>query len=200
MSAALRVQPIEQAHPEAGQELDIAVIEACRARDPKALRVWVARYERPVFAFLSRSLGAGPHVEDLAQEVFARAFTALDRFDPNGPARLSTWMLGIARRVAQEQRRKRAIPLLHPADVAKLVHDPGTPDQAHDRRCIAEAFERAAAQLSEDQLDAFLLAEFHGLSMSEIASILEVPESTAKTRLHRAKEKLRKLLTPLREA
>lgn len=200
MSVALPIQPLPEPDREERSELDESVLEACRRRDPKALRLWVARYERPVFAFLSRSLGSGSHVEDLAQEVFVRAFAALDRFDPEGPARLTTWMLSIAWRVAQEARRKRAVPTLHPADAARFVHDPGTPEERHDRREIVRAFERAAAQLPEEQLDAFVLAEFHGLSMAEIAQVLEVPEATVKTRIFRAREKLRKLLAPIREA
>jgi RNA polymerase sigma-70 factor, ECF subfamily len=201
MSAALHFQPILAPVVDVDRdELEESVIEACRRRDPQALRTWVSRYERPVFAFLSRSLGSGPHIEDLAQEVFVRAFAALDRFDPHGPARLTTWMLSIAWRVAQEARRKRAVPPMHPADAAHFVHDPGTPEQRHARQELAHAFEQAASQLPEDQLDVFVLAEFHGLTMSEIANMLGVPEATVKTRLFRAREKLRKLLAPIREA
>ena len=200
MSVALPIEPLLISAPDERGELDASVLEACRRREPQALRLWVTRYERPVFAFLSRSLGSGPHVEDLAQEVFVRAFSALERFDPKGPARLTTWMLSIAWRVAQEARRKRAVPAMHPADAAHFVHDPGTPEERHDRWEIARAFERAARKLPEDQLDAFVLAEFHGLSMAEIADVLEVPEATVKTRIFRARDKLRKLLAPIREA
>ncbi len=183
----------------AREELDASVIEACRRRDPKALHRWVSRYERMVFAYLSRSLGRGSHVEDLAQEVFLRAFSALPRFEPDGSARLSTWMLGIAWRVVQEWRRKRPAQFIDPADAEVLLHASGDPEQGHGQRELALAIERAAAQLPVDQLDAFVLAEFHGLTMSEVAGVLGVPENTVKTRLFRAKEKLRKLLAPVRE-
>src|SRR5579859_5748235 len=88
-------------------ELDAATLEGCRARDPEALRRFVVRYQRMVFAFFSRTLGSGPHVEDLAQETFLRAFRALPRFDVTGPARPSTWLLTIATRLVQDERRKR---------------------------------------------------------------------------------------------
>ena len=201
MSVALPFQPLmAPVADEDRMELDEEVLHRCQRRDPQALRLWVSRYEKPVFAFLSRALGSGPHVEDLAQEVFVRAFAALDRFDPRGSARLTTWMLAIAWRVAQEARRKRAVPPMDPEDAARFVHDPGTPEQGHARQEIARAFERAALQLPSEQLDAFVLAEFHGLTMSEVADVLGVPEATAKTRLFRAREKLRKLLAPIREA
>lgn len=199
MNATLSLQHVLPPIDGTREELELDVIEACRRRDPKALHIWVSRYERVVFAFLSRSLGSGPHVEDLAQEVFVRAFAALDRFDPRGPAKLSTWMLAFAWRVAQEARRKRVTAPVDPSDAAVLLLDPSDPEQRQGRRELAHALQEAASQLPPDQLDVFVLAEFHGLSMSELASVLDVPENTVKTRLFRAKEKLRKLLAPERE-
>ena len=58
-------------------ELDGATVEACRRGEPLALRRFVVRYQHNVFAFLSRMMGVGPHVEDMAQEVFLRAYRAL---------------------------------------------------------------------------------------------------------------------------
>ena len=72
------------------RELDEASLAACRAGDAAALRAFVLRYQRTVFAYLSRTLGAGPHVDDLAQEVFLRALRAMPRFDAARAARPST--------------------------------------------------------------------------------------------------------------
>jgi RNA polymerase sigma-70 factor (ECF subfamily) len=174
-------------------EIDRATLARCRLRDPAALRQFVLRYQPHVFAFLSRALGRGPHVEDLAQEVFLRASQALGRFDPDGPARLSTWLLTIAARVAADARKKRKLPLV-PPQLGLGVADPATPETEARRRELAGALELAARQLPDDQLDAFVLAEFHDLSMAEIAQVLGVPENTAKTRLFRARERLRALL------
>src|SRR4051812_16407056 len=84
----------------ASRDIDGITLRACRAGDPGAMRSFIRWYERLVFAFLSRSLGGGPHVEDLAQEVFLRAARALPDFEVDGPARVSTWLLTIATRVA----------------------------------------------------------------------------------------------------
>jgi RNA polymerase sigma-70 factor (ECF subfamily) len=146
-----------------------------------------------VFAFLSRTLGAGPHVEDLAQEVFLRACRALPRFDRGGAARPSTWLLTIASRVAIDARRKRRVPSL-PLEPDVIAAAPDTPETERRRAEIGRAVARAAAELPEDQRDVFVLAEFHGLDMSEIGSVLSIPEGTAKTRLYRARERLRALL------
>jgi RNA polymerase sigma-70 factor, ECF subfamily len=174
-------------------ELDTSVLEGCRAGDAAALRAFVARYQGLVFAFLSRTLGAGPHVEDLAQEVFLRACRALPRFDGGGSARPSTWLLTIASRVAIDARRKRRVPLL-PLEPDVALAAPDTPETERRRAEIGRAVARAAAALPDDQRDVFVLAEFHDLDMSEIGSILSIPEATAKTRLFRARERLRALL------
>jgi RNA polymerase sigma-70 factor (ECF subfamily) len=175
-------------------ELDEATLTACRIGDAGALRVFVTCYQHRVFAFLSRSLGAGPHVEDLAQEVFLRACGALSRFDGRGKARLSTWLLTIASRVAIDARRRRRASGAAPPLDAELSFAPETPETERRRQEIGRALERAAAALTDEQRHVFILAEFHDLDMSEIASVLGIPENTAKTRLFRARARLRVLL------
>jgi RNA polymerase sigma-70 factor (ECF subfamily) len=173
-------------------ELDAATLEGCRAGDPAALRSFVDCYQGRVFAFLSRMLGAGPHVEDLAQEVFIRAYRALSEFDGAGTARLSTWLLTIARRIAIDARRKKHL-VLAPFD-GEPARALATPETERRRMEIGRALERAAAELSDEHREVFVLAEYHDLEIREIASVLGVPENTVKTRLFRARERLRVLL------
>jgi RNA polymerase sigma-70 factor (ECF subfamily) len=174
-------------------ELDAETFEACRRGCHRALRLFVLRYQSMVFAFLSRTLGAGPHVEDLAQEVFLRACRGLASFDAGGAARPSTWLLTIASRVAIDARRRRRVPTA-PLDAEFGVSSPETPETERRRVEIGRALARAAAQLSDEQRDAFVLAEFHDLDTKAIAAVLGVREATAKTRLFRARERLRELL------
>src|SRR5262245_21098507 len=79
-----------------GGPLERHILVQCRAHDAVAFRSFVVRYERMVFALLSRMLGPGAEVEDLAQETFVRAYRAFPSFDPDGPAKVSTWLLTIA--------------------------------------------------------------------------------------------------------
>ena len=106
------------------RELDEATLAACRLGEPQALRRFVVRYQDLVFAFVSRSLGRGPHVEDLAQEVFMRAFRALPRFEPSGAARLSTWLLTITSRLVVDARRKRRLPTVTLDAIARRRRPP----------------------------------------------------------------------------
>ena len=183
---------------EGAAELDESTLEGCRTGDAAALRVFVTRYQHIVFAFLSRSLGPGPHVEDLAQEVFLRACRALPAFDSTKRARLSTWLLTIASRLAIDARRKRRLPGA-PLDADLVVAASGTPETERRRHEIAGALQRAALQLSSEQRDVFVLAEFHGLDTKELALCLGIPEATVKTRLFRAREHLRAALRSLWE-
>ena len=180
-------------------EVDRTTLEGCRRRDPAALKRFVLHHQRQVFGFLSRMLGRGPHVEDLAQEVFVRTYQALPGFDPEGAAKVSTWVLGIAARVAIDWRRKARRTLVALEDAGAIAGGVSPEDEAH-RFELARAFEAAASGLDDDQRTVFVLAEFHGLTMAEMAQSLGIPENTVKTRLFRAREKMRALLEGMREA
>lgn len=174
--------------------LDDAILRRCRARDPMAFRAFVVRYERMVFALLSRMLGHGTEVEDLAQETFVRAYRAFPDFDPQGTAKVSTWLLTIATRLALDARKKKRADT-EPLDDAIPAAAASTPELSLERRELGRAIAEAAAALPDDQRAALVLAEMHGLSIAEIAGVLEVPENTAKTRLFRAREKMRAALS-----
>ena len=173
--------------------LDAGVLDRCRAQDPMAFRAFVVRYERMVFALLSRMLGHGPEVEDLAQEAFVRAYRAFPDFDPTGPAKPSTWLLTIATRLALDARKKKRVERAE-VEEAESAASGSTPELTLERRQLGEALSEAAARLPDDQRAALVLAELHGLSLAEIAGALEVPENTVKTRLFRAREKMREAL------
>lgn len=177
-------------------EIDRDTLRRCQAGEAAAQRALVACYQRPVFALLSRLLGHGPHVEDLAQETFLRVFRAIGSFDPAGPARLSTWVLTIATRLALDARKRRR---LDPAPLDEAANEAADADPERDaeRARLGRAIAEAARDLSDDQRAAFLLLEFHGFSVAEAAQSLQIPENTVKQRVFRAREKLRSRLAAL---
>jgi RNA polymerase sigma-70 factor (ECF subfamily) len=174
-------------------ELDRATLERARALDPLALRAFVVRYQRPVFALLSRMLGPGPHVDDMAQETFLRAVRALPAFRVDGAAKTSTWLLTIATRLALDARKKKHLPLV-PPDAVLGVADSATPETERARRELGRRIAQAAEGLEDGLRAAFLLAELHGFTMAEVAEALGIPENTAKTRVFRAKKHMREAL------
>jgi RNA polymerase sigma-70 factor (ECF subfamily) len=178
--------------------LDAAVLARCCAQDPIAFRAFVVRHERMVFALLSRMVGAGKEadIEDLAQETFVRAYRAFPGFDPAGPAKVSTWLLTIATRLALDARKRKLIE--SPEDDGEAARA-SSPELTLERRQLGDAIAAAAAELPDDQRAVLVLAEMHGLSIAEIAAALEVPENTAKTRLFRARAKMRAALADWRK-
>lgn len=178
--------PIERRAP----SLEVSVLEGCRAQDPKAFRAFVVRYQRPVFALLSRMLGHGPEIEDLAQETFVRAYRAFPEFDLDGAAKVSTWLLTIATRLALDTRKKKRF---ERADVEEAddATTGSTPEIALERRQLGRAMTAFAMTLPDEQRAVLVLVECHGLSLAEAAEALEIPENTVKTRLFRAREKMR---------
>jgi RNA polymerase sigma-70 factor (ECF subfamily) len=177
------------AKPHAAEpELDDLTLARAQRGDEAACRALVERYQRPVFALLGRMCGRA-RVEDLAQETFLRVFRALPRFERAGPARLSTWILTVATRLALDELRRR------PPQLVEL--DPGLPGPSRtDAGVERRALVKAVAALSADQQAALLLREVHGLEYDEIARALGIDLGTVKSRLARARAALRAALEP----
>ncbi len=148
-------------------------------------------YQSSVFAFLSRSVGRGPHVEDLAQEVFLRVLRALPQFEKRD-SKISTWIFQIAVRLVQDQKKKphRAFVML----TDDIFDERGNPEHSCARRRLLTRVERLVEELPREQRMALVLTEFHGRSHAEVAVIMNVSQATVKTRIHRAKTFLRQAL------
>ena len=183
--------------PHAPAELEEQWVQRATAGDRGAQRMIVRRYQRPVGTILRRMLGpAGlDHlVEDLAQETFLRAFRALPRFDVQGPAKLSTWLLRIASRLAINELKRRR-PVTEELPTTNEVHgSSASADEEHRRRQVASAIQAAVGELAPEYRAAFLLREYHELDYAEIAETLELDLGTVKSRLHRARKALRQKL------
>ncbi len=188
--------PASSGSPARSGELDADTLDRARTGDPLAFRAFVVRYERPVFALLSRMIGRGQQVEDLAQETFLRAFRALPGFDPQGPARVSTWLLTIATRLALDEKRRWRRPEPVAPEPASERDSPERVARQHELRA---ALARAIEALPEDQRAAFVLAEFHDFSLQEIGEAVGAPVGTIKTRLFRARDKLARALDEFKE-
>jgi RNA polymerase sigma-70 factor (ECF subfamily) len=185
------VESVERRRPSVLREVDDSLLRLAQAGDRAALQEFVRHYESRVFAFLSRATSAGPHVDDLAQEVFLRAFRALPRFEKR-EAKVSTWIFRIAVRLLQDHARKNREGLTTSTDD---LRDPkGSPEDLCAQRAQLTRIEQAAAELPEEQRVAFVLFEFHDQTHEEIAKVTGAPTATVKTRIHRARRFLRAAL------
>jgi len=149
------------------------------------------RYHPTVHALVWRMACAqgDAHVADLVQDSLVRVLQNIGRFDPAGPAKLSTWILTITTRVVLNDRRKTGrTPELEPA---RMI-DPAT--AAADVE-LGTAIAKAVSELAEQHRIAFVLREYHDLDYSEIAKVLEIDVGTVKSRLSRARAAVRESLS-----
>lgn len=137
-------------------------------------------------------------VEDLTQETFLRVFKSLAGFTLDGSARLSTWILTIATRLAlNEQRNQRRAIVSAVPEAPEPIADARADDTAQ-RRALGEILEREIARLAPDHRAVFLLREYHDLEYAEIARVLEIQVGTVQSRLSRARAALRLALEDIR--
>ncbi|MCA9649132.1 MAG: sigma-70 family RNA polymerase sigma factor [Myxococcales bacterium] len=182
------------AEPSPPRELDGATLAAAQRGERWAWRVLVETYQGRVHALAFRMLaGAGRCglAEDLVQDAFVRVFGALPRFDAAGPARLSTWILGISARAVVDELRRRRPPEAPLCLVEERPAAGERPDERSERASTGRAIARAVGTLSPEVRAAFVLRAYHELSYLEIARELEIEVGTVKSRLWRAKDALR---------
>jgi len=160
--------------------------------DVDGFRLLVERYQRPVF-LLVRNLVPNPHTcEDIAQDVFLTAFHRLSSFDP-ARATFLTWLLTIARNKCLNVLKKKTP---NPNGEAFERASLRTPPEEAAERELFQRLDEALEGLPPQQRTAFVLAEFMGLSYDQLAGIEGVAVATVRSRVSRAKERLRSLLRP----
>jgi RNA polymerase sigma-70 factor (ECF subfamily) len=136
-----------------------------------------------------------PEADDLVQETYLRAFRFSDRFTPG--THLRAWMFQILRNTFLTFYRLRARESALADDGVADWDAPMFHDAPEDSSSTMEAhtdLERALGRLPEEFRTVLLLAEVEGLPLEEVARVMECPVGTVKSRIFRAKERLRALL------
>lgn len=181
-------------------ELDALTLQRARRGDHAAFRKLVERYHRPTFALLWRMLEhsrSQQDIEDLVQETFLRVFRALERFDPDGGARLSTWILTIGTRLALNELRRGNVVTLPLRNGDLPGHERA--DASLRRRRIRQAIRAALEQLSPQYRAVVVLREYHGFSYEAIADATGLELNTVKSRMARGRAALRAALEEVRD-
>jgi RNA polymerase sigma-70 factor (ECF subfamily) len=178
---------------------DEDLLLAAGGGDRDAFGILVDRHHRTVFHFIHRFLG---HVdsetaEDLAQDVFLKAWKASPTFEPR--AKVLTWLLRITTNTClnhQRRTRLRRFFTLKEASETDLVDSGLGPADTLGDREKASALALAVASLPPNQRAALLLRFFHDQSYREIAATLDISVSSVESLLFRAKSTLRQKLGP----
>jgi RNA polymerase sigma-70 factor (ECF subfamily) len=178
---------------------DATVISASLS-EPERFAEIFDRHFAAVFRFAERRVGSD-QAGEVAAEAFTRAFAKRASFRPDAVDALP-WLLGIASKLILHERRRFVRYL---AAVERASADVRTADQERDigladRRLDAPAgwarMRAALLTLSDTDRELLLLVAWDELSYEEAAAVLELPLGTVRSKLHRAKARLRELLEP----
>lgn len=191
---------------EAGTRPIDLLVEAFREGKPGAFDAIVRAHQDRVYAFCTRMLSDREDALDVAQEVFLSAFRNLAGF--RGEASLSTWLLRIAanrclNRIRQRGARSaREVLPGNPEEDGDAPFQPAgreedRPDRMVETRQTGRILEAALARLDEDARVLVLLSDVEGFSYEELSETAGIPLGTVKSKLHRARMALRKMLAPV---
>jgi RNA polymerase sigma-70 factor (ECF subfamily) len=187
-----------------GKSSDQILVERVQQGDKSAFDVLVVKYQHKVVNLIMRYVKDQAEALDVAQEAFLKAYRALPRF--RGDSAFYTWLYRISINTAKNHlvaARRRPLDydldLQNPEqyDMQARLKDVDTPEGALLSEEIRETVNQAIEHLPEDLRTAIMLRELEGMSYEEIATTMECPVGTVRSRIFRAREAIDKRLRPL---
>ena len=189
-------------------DTDLQLVERTVAGDQRAYELLVIKYQRRIERLIARMVRDTDLVQDIAQETFIRAYRALHQF--RGEAQFYTWLY----RIAVNTAKKALVDLKRSPIVTESALRGGddedetsrigyeltsdeTPETVLAAQEIAAAVNAAMEALPEDLRQAVTLREIEGLSYEEIATAMECPIGTVRSRIFRAREAISQRGKPL---
>jgi len=169
---------------------DRDLVGKARRGDVEAYNRLVSRWEKRLYNYLLKLVGDREDALDLTQEVFLKAYQALKKLED--PSRFAPWLYRIAHNEAYSLLRRR-----RPEEELDEIAPPWVASRllpAETALAVAAALRR----LPEEQREAVVLKIYEGFKFEEIASILDCPVSTVKSRVYAALDRLKEALAPIR--
>lgn len=176
---------------------DRELVRRAQREDKEAFEELVRRHQHRVFAVAGGIVRRREDVEDIAQQVFVKAYFSLKRFDQR--AAFSTWLYKITVNECWDMLRKRKVrPLVYEADLSeeqarqiitsaeKGKDEPDVSERLEARQRV----ERLLEGLDERDRLMLILKEVEGFSIEEIAEVLDLNANTVKVRLFRARRRV----------
>jgi RNA polymerase sigma-70 factor (ECF subfamily) len=187
------------------REIDQQLVERAQRGDKRAFELLVLKYQRKLGRLLSRFVRDPAEVEDVTQEAFIKAYRALPGF--RGESAFYTWLYRIGINTAKNYlvALGRRAPTTTGFDNeeaegfedADQLRDANTPESEMEGKEIAATVNRAMDALPKDLRTAITLREIEGLSYEEIASVMNCPVGTVRSRIFRARDAIAAELRPL---
>ncbi|MGE0004533.1 MAG: RNA polymerase sigma factor [Parvibaculaceae bacterium] len=188
-----------QLQPDSPPNSDLELALRAQTRDTDAFRAIIRRHNQKLYRLARSIVRNDSEAEDVVQETYVTAFAHLASF--RGEASLATWLSRIAINEAlgrlRRKRRAAAVIAAEPLGDAHIIPFPlatsgDDPERAMAQRQILSLVEQATDALPDAYRTVFVARVIEGLSTEETASLLRLKPQTVKTRLHRARDLVRK--------
>jgi RNA polymerase sigma-70 factor, ECF subfamily len=178
---------------------DLDLVSRARARDAAAFRAIMRMHNQKLYRLARSIVRNDSEAEDIVQETYVTAFANLASF--RGEASLATWLSRIAINEAlgrmRRKRRAAAVIMSEPLVDAQIIPFPlavssDDPERSMAQKQILKLVEQATDALPDAYRTVFVARAIEGLSIEETAELLGIKPQTVKTRLHRARDLVRK--------
>jgi len=180
-------------------ENDHSLIRRFKEGDRASFDDLVRKYHGRIYNLCRNMLNNSRDAEDATQDSFLKSFRSIDRFDPAFP--FSTWLYRIAVNTCIDYRRKpfflSFLKISKEGEESEYDHPSGlpSPEKAYESKELGLQIDAGLRSLSPKLLAAIVLKEVEGLSYEEIAGVLDVSIGTVKSRIARAREELKNILS-----
>lgn len=190
--------------PLSDREIDQALVERVQRGDKSAFDLLVRKYQHRITHLVARYVHDPHEAQDVTQEAFIKAYRGLKNF--RGESAFYTWLYRIAINTSKNHlvtmSRKISDTGIDAADAEQFdtgtaLRETATPDRELVTVEIANTVKRSIEALPEDLRTAIMLREFEGLSYEEIATTMDCPIGTVRSRIFRAREAIDQNLEPL---
>lgn len=177
---------------------DKVLVERCQKGDIAAFEMLVLKYQQNIFHLVYHLTDTGEHVEDLAQDVFLKAFKAIRGF--RGDSCFYTWLYRIAvntcRNFMKFQRKHHVYEPINdnPPEPDDMRFHPQDPVYSLEAKELFREIDRAISSLNPEYRTVIILRDIKELSYDEIAQVLGCPIGTVRSRLFRARTELKNKL------
>jgi RNA polymerase sigma-70 factor (ECF subfamily) len=173
---------------------DRQLIDQAKAGEPAACDALARRYRRAAYLLALQMLGNRDDAMDVTQDAMLRFFSTLNSFDAT--RRVQPWLFTIVRNQVRDlwrQRQRRPADAIGESDalIGQLAAPQPSPEADLRRQELRQRVWRALATLPADKREIIVLRDFHDLSYSDIAEVLDIPIGTVMSRLHGARRQLR---------
>lgn len=166
---------------------DLDLVLRSRSGDARAFGMLVDRHQAVVYNLALRMVRDGQDAEDVAQRVFIKVYEKLDRFDPE--YKFFSWIYRMTMNESinyvKERRHHVSLTTEHAATIVAADDE--------SSRDVTDSVSLALMELDAEDRGIVIMKHIQGLSYEEIASILEIPQKTVKSRLYSARQRLKQI-------